>query len=120
MKKLPSKVAHNQPHFFSIANQPKTSPILNFCSIKIAHRVTYFPENGHLELKSAFSGLIFTNSQLYSSKELEWKSRNLLLGIKIKKQASLQRPLWTRTKIIICVLIAFMGYFLIFHPSIET
>ena len=42
MKKLLSKVAHNHPNFFfSIANRPKTSPNLNFCSIKIAHRVTY-------------------------------------------------------------------------------
>ena len=38
MKKTPSKVAHNRPIFFSTANQPKTSPNLNFCSIKNAHR----------------------------------------------------------------------------------
>ena len=36
MKKLPSKVAHNRPIFFSIANWPKTSPNLLFCSIKMA------------------------------------------------------------------------------------
>jgi hypothetical protein len=42
IKKLPSKVAHNQPNFFiSTANRPKTSPNLNFCSIKNAHRATY-------------------------------------------------------------------------------
>ena len=42
MKKTLSKVAHNWPNFFfSIANRPKTSPNLNFCSIKIDHRVTY-------------------------------------------------------------------------------
>ena len=35
MKKPPSKVAHNQPNFFfSIANRPKTSPNLVFCSKK--------------------------------------------------------------------------------------
>ena len=35
MKKLASKVAHNQPtFFFSNANQPKSSPNLNCCSIK--------------------------------------------------------------------------------------
>ena len=37
-KNTPSKVAHNQ---HSIANRPKTSPNLNFCSIKITHRMTY-------------------------------------------------------------------------------
>ena len=42
MKKPTSKVAHNWPQFFfSIANQPNTSPNLNFCSIQIAHRATY-------------------------------------------------------------------------------
>ena len=41
MKKPPSKVAHNWPkiYFFSIANRPKTSPNLNFCSIKIARLI---------------------------------------------------------------------------------
>ena len=34
MKKLLSKIAHNI-FFFSIANQPKTTPNLIFCSIKI-------------------------------------------------------------------------------------
>ena len=34
IKKQASKVATNRPNFFSIANRPKTSPILNFCSIK--------------------------------------------------------------------------------------
>jgi hypothetical protein len=32
MKKLPLEVAHNRP---------KTSPNLNFCSIKIVYRMTY-------------------------------------------------------------------------------
>ena len=42
VEKLPSKVAHNQLHFFFItANRPKTSPNLNFCFIKFAHRTTY-------------------------------------------------------------------------------
>ena len=42
MKKLHSKVAHNQPkYFFNIANRPKKSSNLNFCSIKIARRLTY-------------------------------------------------------------------------------
>ena len=37
MKKPPSKVAHNRPQFFfSTANRPKTSPNLDFCSIKTA------------------------------------------------------------------------------------
>ena len=37
MKKPPSKVAHNRPPiFFSIANWPKTSPNLIFCSIKMS------------------------------------------------------------------------------------
>ena len=40
IKNTPSKVAHNQPNFFSIANRPKTSRNINFCSIKIAHRAT--------------------------------------------------------------------------------
>ena len=38
MKKPPSEVAHNLPKFcFSTANQTKTSPNYNFCSLKIAH-----------------------------------------------------------------------------------
>ena len=43
MKKQSSKVAHNRPEtiFFSIDNQPKTSPNHNFCSIKIADGATY-------------------------------------------------------------------------------
>ena len=42
MKKLHSKVAQNRPNFFfSIADRPRTSPNLNFCSMKIAHRETY-------------------------------------------------------------------------------
>ena len=41
-KKLPSKVDHNRPNFFfNTANQPKTSPNLNFCFIKNAHSGTY-------------------------------------------------------------------------------
>ena len=37
MKKPASKDAHNRPNFyFSIANQPKISPNLIFCSIKMA------------------------------------------------------------------------------------
>ena len=42
MKKPPSKV-HNRANFFSVptANQPKMSPNLKFCSIKITHRATY-------------------------------------------------------------------------------
>ena len=41
-KKLPSKIAHNRPNsFYSIVKRPKTSPNLNFCSIKIAHVATY-------------------------------------------------------------------------------
>ena len=38
MKKPPSKVAHNQPQFFSvcIANWPKISPNLILCSIIMA------------------------------------------------------------------------------------
>ena len=35
-KKTPSKVAHNRHFFFSIANQPKTSSNLIFCSIKMS------------------------------------------------------------------------------------
>ena len=39
MKKRSTKVAHNRPKFFfSTAIRLKTSPNLNFCSIKIAHR----------------------------------------------------------------------------------
>ena len=35
MKELTSKIVHNRPKFFfSIANRPKTSPNLNFCSLK--------------------------------------------------------------------------------------
>ena len=42
VEKLPSKTAHNQyPFFFITANQPKTSPNLNLCSIEIAHRISY-------------------------------------------------------------------------------
>ena len=42
MKNLPSKVGHNQTKsFFSIANWPRTSLNINFCSIKNAHRTTY-------------------------------------------------------------------------------
>ena len=42
MKKPPSKVAHYRPQFFLIiANRPKTSPNLNFCTIKIVPRLTY-------------------------------------------------------------------------------
>ena len=43
MKKTFSKVAHGRPKlFFSVnVNRPKSSPNLHFCSIKIAHRVTY-------------------------------------------------------------------------------
>ena len=37
LKKPPSKVAHDWPiFFFSIANRPKTSPNLIFCSIKMS------------------------------------------------------------------------------------
>ena len=37
MKKTPLKVAHNWPQiFFSIANRPKTSSTLLFCSIKMS------------------------------------------------------------------------------------
>ena len=42
MKKLSSKVAHNRPRFFfSTANPHKTSPNLNFCSLKISHGASY-------------------------------------------------------------------------------
>ena len=40
MKKPSPKVAHNRPIFFSI-NQPTTSSNVKFCSMKIAHHVTY-------------------------------------------------------------------------------
>jgi hypothetical protein len=42
MEKPTSKVAHDLPKFifFSIANRPKTTPNLNFYSIKIANCVT--------------------------------------------------------------------------------
>ena len=41
IKKRPQKLLIIGPIFFSIANRPKTSTNLNFCSMKIAHRVTY-------------------------------------------------------------------------------
>ena len=44
IKKLHLKVAQNRPNSFSVhttANRPKTSPNLNFFSIKNAHRATY-------------------------------------------------------------------------------
>ena len=41
-KNCPQKLLIIRPNFFvSIANQPKTSLNLNFCSIEIAHRMTY-------------------------------------------------------------------------------
>ena len=42
-KKLPQKLLIISPQFFSfsIANRLKTSPNLNLCSLKIAHRATY-------------------------------------------------------------------------------
>ena len=40
-KNKPQKLLNIRPIFFSIANQPKTSPNLNFCSIKTTHRATY-------------------------------------------------------------------------------
>ena len=43
IKKMPSKVAYftAQSEIFSTANQPKTSPNIIFCSIKMAHRGIY-------------------------------------------------------------------------------
>ena len=40
MKKTASKVVHNRPQFFCIANRPKINPDLIFCSIKMAPSVT--------------------------------------------------------------------------------
>ena len=42
MKKTPLKVAYNRPRpfFLSTVNQPKSSPNLNSCSIKIFHHGT--------------------------------------------------------------------------------
>ena len=57
-KKTPSKVAHNGPQFFfSIANRPKTSPNLIFCSISthIITLLTQFPCNEKL----SYYGLVF-------------------------------------------------------------
>ena len=43
--------------FFSAANRSETNPDLNFCSINIAHRVTYCPlcQSASVGLEDAFN-----------------------------------------------------------------
>ena len=69
MKKLPLKVAHNQPHFFfSIANRPKTSPNLIFCSIKISPCATLYA--------TLFSSWMPFSSTYHEM--VEWKAISLM------------------------------------------
>jgi hypothetical protein len=94
-KNHPQKLLIIVPNFLSIANRPKTSPNLNFCSIKIAQRA-------NLALfwdcckrpKSVISGNLSKNGHVWAT---QWSTSSEL---KIKFDSSLDRSCCEFFKII--------------------
>ena len=78
MKKTPFKVPHNRPPilFFSIANQPKTSPNLIFCSIKNISLRNFYIMTLLLRL-SAFLVSLQYNNHSHTQGRTKWRNCRL-------------------------------------------